>query len=261
MDLSLPVRDAAYKSRSQVARIATEGWACENLFCPSCPADRLEPSPANTKVVDFECPRCALQVQLKAQSRQFGRKFSNSAYGPKVEAIEARRMPDYALLSYDRESWQVRGLEFIPGHFLSLGVIEKRNPLSPTARRAGWVGSNVLLHMLPPDARVPALQEGHAFPRREVRERYARTKVLRDRKAGTVGWTVDVLREVRALAPRVGAVFTLRELYATAAGRLAGLHPDNKHVEEKIRQQMQVLRDLGVVEFLPGRRGTYRVVR
>ena len=34
------------------------------------------------------------------------------------------------------------------------------------------------------------------------------------------------------------------------------LHPDNRHVRDKIRQQLQVLRDLGLVEFLG--RGRYR---
>ena len=28
------------------------------------------------------------------------------------------------------------------------------------------------------------------------------------------------------------------------------LHPDNKHVNDKIRQQLQVLKDEGVVEFV-----------
>ncbi len=36
------------------------------------------------------------------------------------------------------------------------------------------------------------------------------------------------------------------------------MYPRNKHVKAKIRQQMQALRDAGVVEFVDGR-GTYRV--
>ena len=36
------------------------------------------------------------------------------------------------------------------------------------------------------------------------------------------------------------------------------LHPDNRHVRDKIRQQLQVLHDLGFVEFLG--RGRYRCV-
>jgi type II restriction enzyme len=36
---------------------------------------------------------------------------------------------------------------------------------------------------------------------------------------------------------------------------LAKLHPHNAHVRDKIRQQLQVLRDLGLLEFLGG--GSY----
>ncbi|MGD2080871.1 MAG: hypothetical protein PVJ36_07070 [Nitrospirota bacterium] len=38
--------------------------------------------------------------------------------------------------------------------------------------------------------------------------------------------------------------------------RLSKLHPENKFVKAKIRQQLQQLRDLGLIEFLE--RGVYR---
>jgi type II restriction enzyme len=38
---------------------------------------------------------------------------------------------------------------------------------------------------------------------------------------------------------------------------LAQLHPANRHVRDKIRQQLQVLRDLGLLEFVG--RGKYRL--
>ena len=34
--------------------------------------------------------------------------------------------------------------------------------------------------------------------------------------------------------------------------KLAKLHPANRHVRDKIRQQLQILRDLGLLEFLGG---------
>src|SRR5689334_18268555 len=39
---------------------------------------------------------------------------------------------------------------------------------------------------------------------------------------------------------------------------LAKLHPDNRHVRDKIRQQLQVLRGLGLLEFLGA--GSYRLL-
>jgi type II restriction enzyme len=50
--------------------------------------------------------------------------------------------------------------------------------------------------------------------------------------------------------------FTLADVYAHG-GTLAKLHPNNTHVRDKIRQQLQVLRDLGLLEFLAP--GSYRL--
>ena len=51
--------------------------------------------------------------------------------------------------------------------------------------------------------------------------------------------------------------FLLDDMYARE-GELAKLHPANRHVRDKIRQQLQVLRDKGLLEFLG--RGKYRLV-
>jgi len=55
---------------------------------------------------------------------------------------------------------------------------------------------------------------------------------------------------------RARGEFTLAEVYAFA-DPLRRLHPQNRHVEDKIRQQLQRLRDLGFVEFQG--RGIYRL--
>ena len=49
--------------------------------------------------------------------------------------------------------------------------------------------------------------------------------------------------------------FTLSEVYAFEP-RLAALYPGNHNVRPKIRQQLQVLRDAGWLEFV--RPGVYR---
>jgi type II restriction enzyme len=56
----------------------------------------------------------------------------------------------------------------------------------------------------------------------------------------------DVLACVRELGRDT---FTLSDAHGFE-GRLAGLHPRNKNVRPKIRQQLQVLRDHGIIRFL-----------
>ena len=50
-------------------------------------------------------------------------------------------------------------------------------------------------------------------------------------------------------------VFTLRQVYSFEK-QLSLLHPNNHNVQEKIRQQLQYLRELGLVEF--GKPGVYK---
>lgn len=50
--------------------------------------------------------------------------------------------------------------------------------------------------------------------------------------------------------------FTIDDAYSFVP-TLSAIYPDNQHVREKIRQQLQVLRDQGWLEFVG--RGRYRL--
>ncbi|MDE1939805.1 MAG: hypothetical protein KGI68_12350, partial [Alphaproteobacteria bacterium] len=52
------------------------------------------------------------------------------------------------------------------------------------------------------------------------------------------------------------AEFELDDVYGFEQ-RLSGIYPNNRHVKEKIRQQLQVLRDQGFLDFVS--RGRYRL--
>ena len=134
-----------------------------------------------------------------------------------------------------------------------LSAIERRNPLAATARRAGWVGCNIVLGNIPVDARIPVVEEGRVRSRAEVRQAYKRLRPLERLRVEKRGWTLDVWSAVRSLGKRE---FTIDDAYSLEAA-LSALHPGNRHVGPKIRQQLQVLRDMGRVEFLGG--GRYRL--
>jgi len=72
---------------------------------------------------------------------------------------------------------------------------------------------------------------------------------IRDSLAGWKGSVFEVLTEVQ------GPDFALADVYRHAP-RFAREYPDNENIEAKIRQQLQMLRDLGLVRFLGG--GRYR---
>jgi transposase-like protein len=68
---------SVYRSLSQRARVLTENWVQENLYCPACAYDGLYPTPTGRQVVDFACPDCQEIYQLKSQSHPYGYQVMN----------------------------------------------------------------------------------------------------------------------------------------------------------------------------------------
>jgi hypothetical protein len=72
-------------------------------------------------------------------------------------------------------------------------------------------------------------------------------------RCGLIGWNQDVFSlldgEIKS------SRFALSDVYAHAPA-LSRLHPDNQHVKDKVRQILQHLRDLGLLEFVED--GQYR---
>jgi len=255
MHLDMPGELAAqYRSATQQTRVVSEAWGEGNLYCSNCPSDLLRRLPANTPALDFECPRCASLYQLKSQRHRFASRINDAAYEKMRAAILERRTPNILALHYDAVRWTVQNLILVPSFAFSLSCLEKRNALRASAERAGWVGCNILLINIPPDARIPVVVAGEPADPAIVREQYARLRPLEKLKVEARGWTLDVLNIVRGLGRRE---FTLAEVYAHEAV-LARLHPDNRNVRPKIRQQLQVLRDLGFIEFLGS--GKYGII-
>lgn len=47
-----------YHSNSQIARVLTENWFKNEMYCPVCLNEELTKNPNNTKVTDFLCNKC-----------------------------------------------------------------------------------------------------------------------------------------------------------------------------------------------------------
>jgi type II restriction enzyme len=253
VNLALPTkRLERYHSASQRARVATEAWAAASLYCANCDSPSLELAAANTASKDFDCPRCAALFQLKGQSRPIGGRIPDAAYSAMKRAIEEDQTPNLLVLHYELQSWRVRNLFLVPQFAFSLAAVEKRKPLADTARRHGWVGCTIVLANIPPDAKIKIISDGEFRSPRAVRAQYRKLRPLQSLGVKKRGWTLDVLNALRTLRQDE---FVLDDAYSLERG-LAALHPHNQHVRDKIRQQLQVLRDLGLLEFLGG--GHYR---
>lgn len=219
----------------------------------NCGAPTLDRLPNNSPVADLRCPRCADEYELKSKKGRFGPRVADGAYSAMRERLVAKNNPHLMLLSYDAAARQATDIIVIPRHFFVLDLIEPRKPLAPTARRAGWIGCNINISRVPPSGRVTLLQDRAWVPRAEVQEQWRRTRFLQSASLDARGWLLAVMNVVEAIGrPN----FTLAEVYA-AEPELRDLYPGNQNVRPKIRQQLQVLRDQGFIEFLG--RGAYRL--
>lgn len=251
LQLDVSVADA-YASATQKARVMTETWMADNMFCPHCGRERLQHFPNNREVADFHCPDCRAEYELKGRKGVFGRKMGDGAYDAMMRRIMSPTAPDFFLMRYSLAQACVTDLIFIPKHFVVPAVIEKRKPLSATARRAGWTGCNILLDGIPEQGRIAVVSGGVAHEKKEILNRVGRAVALNIPDLNARGWLLDTLACVNRMP---GNVFSLADMYAFEA-ELARKHPNNRNVRPKIRQMLQVLRDRGFLTFTG--RGTYR---
>ena len=243
---------SAYVSQSQSARLWSEGWVRDNMFCPACSAEAIDKLPNNSPVADFACSGCHEQFELKSQRGPFRKKVVDGAFRAMSERLKSLENPNLLLMRYDREALTVSDLIVVPKHFFTPQIIEPRKPLGPNARRAGWQGCNILLDGIPEVGRIWLVRNREFISPSDVRKDWDQTLFLRDQTATGRGWLIEVLKCVEAIP---AAEFTLQDVYAFEDA-LKTIYPGNSNVRPKIRQQLQVLRDRGLLEFLGD--GRYR---
>jgi type II restriction enzyme len=209
----------------------------------------------NRAVEDYHCPSCARQVQVKAKRGKIGSTIANSAYGKKQAAILANRAPDYCFMSYDRDELEVNSVLWVPGHFMTMSVISIRKPLQASAKRAGWIGSNIHLDLIPQQGKISVVDDGRPIEPSVVRRQFKETAFVSKLAPEKRGWVTDVLACLDSLDVRAESNFTNEDVYSCEE-RLHLLHPQNNNVRPKIRQQLQVLERHGVVQRV--KPGLYR---
>lgn len=253
MKLGFEESQLPYTSGSQSARAWTEAWVKLWAYCPHYGNAKMSQFPNNSPVADFLCLTCNEEFELKSQKSKFGAKVADGAYNTKWERLVASNNPNLLLMNYDLKSLAVVNLFIVPKHFFVRDIIERRKPLAATARRAGWIGSNILIGKVPEIGKIHIVQGGIIRPKDAVLEEWQKTLFLRSESLEARGWLLDVMKCVESLGKRD---FTLDEVYAFDR-HLGELYPGNQNVRPKIRQQLQYLRDRGFIEFVS--RGNYRL--
>lgn len=105
-------------------------------------------------------------------------------------------------MQYSKMNLQVENFVMVPKYFFSPDIIEKRTPLANTARRAGWIGCNILLNRIPDEGRIYNLQNEMEISIEKIIEKVHKTEFLRGSKLETRGWALDVLNCINMIENR-----------------------------------------------------------
>lgn len=244
----------AYHSETQRVRVLTENWVGENLYCPRCGNEKITHFQNNRPVADFYCEHCKNEFELKSKGGELGDKVNDGAYDTMIARITSNQNPDFLFMSYQKQSMIVKDLVIVPKHFFMPSMIEKRRPLSVNARRAGWVGCNILLHSIPQQGFIKIIENGNVIDKEKVLLQMSRSSNLKLTNIEARGWLFDILECVNLIPMQE---FSLDDIYYFEPF-LAIKHSNNHNIKPKIRQQLQYLRDKGFLEFT--QRGKYKKI-
>jgi type II restriction enzyme len=256
MELSFQASVAeAYSSGTQRAKHLSEHWASQHCYCPICGNLNIVRQPDNAPVKDFVCPNCDENFELKSQRRKFGAKVVDGAYRTMIDRLKSNSNPNLLLLHYDHNKLIVRDLIFVPKFFFVPEMISARRPLPPSARRAGWIGCNILLNTIPDSGRIYMVRDCDVLPAKYVFEKLNRSQFLADSKnLDSKRWLLSVMKCIDSLQRQS---FNIQDIYQFE-DELHEIYPENNNIRAKIRQQLQFLRDKGYIDFLGN--GSYKLL-
>jgi type II restriction enzyme len=244
-----------YSSNSQIARVLTENWVKENSYCPNCGHTHLSEFENNKPVADFFCNNCSEEYELKSKDgNKLGDKIVDGAYSTMIERINSANNPNFFFLNYRKSNWVVNNFLIIPKYYFIPDIIIKRKPLSITAKRAGWIGCNIDISKVPERGRIFLIKDSEVIDRNKVYTKWKSTDFLQSKHRDTKVWILDVMNCIESLQNNV---FTLEQIYSFE-DQLRLKYPNNNHIKDKIRQQLQLLRDKGLLEFVE--RGKYKKI-
>jgi len=238
-----------YKNQSQIARVLTESWVQKEIFCPNC-GDEIKSYTNNKPVADLYCEKCSEDFELKSKKGKIGKKITAGAYSKMIERLNSEQKPHFFFMGY-LATLLVNDFFVVPKYFFVPEIIEKRKALAESARRAGWIGSNILFSKIPTSGKIFYVADGKEISKKEVLQKWQKTAFLKKiDKPELKGWILDTMNCIEALGKNE---FSLAEVYKFEED-LGKIHPENKNIKAKIRQQLQFLRDKGYLKFVaPGK--------
>lgn len=242
-----------YRNPAQIIRVLTEDWLAKHICCPCCGASTIQPFQNNQPVGDFYCQSCQEQYELKSKNgKTLGNKIADGAYHTMIERITSDLNPNFFFLNYDKRDLSVKNLILVPKHFFTTDMIIPRQKGIPN--RPNYIMCSIDIQRVPTSGKIHIIQQGKIIDQAIILQQWQQYLFLRNINNDNKKWQLSILH---CLDQIQNEYFSLKEMYAFET-TLALQYPNNHFIKDKIRQQLQFLRDKGMIEFLG--RGHYRKV-
>ncbi len=243
-----------YKNKSQKARVITETWLLDNFKCPFCNS-KLTQYTANNKCADYFCKKCNEDFELKTIKGKFPKdKMNGAGYKATLDKINSDKSSHWILLEHN--NFTVSGLTFIPKYFFYDEMIEPRKELSETAKRHGWQGCRIALNMIPSFGKISYIKNNKEVDKKIINYKLGKASAFKKSDLKNKNWKLEVLSIVDSIPE---TIFSANNLYEFIP-MLEKKHPDNHHIDARIRETLQQLRNEGYIKFLDteGFKGLYQ---
>jgi type II restriction enzyme len=240
-----------YNSESQKVRVLTENWVANNIFCPSC-GDKIFEYENNRPVADFYCNSCKEDYELKSKNtKTLGSTIADGQYNIMINKITNNTNPHFFFLNYEKKNYEIINFLAVPKYLFMPDMIIPRN--KGLKNRPNYIMCNMNISTIPDSGKIFFIKDKKFEEKSKIINNWNKTKFLRNTKLEQKGWLIDIIFCIEKMKKQN---FTLQELY-TFVPYLKTKYPNNNFIEDKIRQQLQILRDKNYLSFEA--RGKYKI--
>lgn len=240
-----------YNSNSQKIRVLTESWVLNNIFCPSC-GEKISEYENNRPVADFYCNSCKEDYELKSKNaKSLGNSIADGQYNIMIDKITNNTNPHFFFLNYEKSNYEIINFVAVPKYLFMPDMIIPRN--KGLKNRPNYIMCNMNISTIPESGKIFFIKEKKIEEKSKVIDNWNKTKFLNHTKLNQKGWLIDIMFCIEKIKKQD---FTLQELYSFVP-YLKTKYPNNNFIEDKIRQQLQILRDKNYLSFEA--RGKYKI--
>lgn len=225
----------------QIIKIITEHWTENNIFCPVC-GNFLEKHKTDKPINDLFCPKCKNDFELKSKHWEIGKKLPAWNYEKAILQMETKPMHLF-ILKYS-DDFTITDFLLVPKYFFTKDILVKR----PKAlkNRPNYFMSDIDFSSIPESWKIYYLKNRTYKTKTEILKDFQKIRFLENEKQSSKWWIFDIMKCIEKLNKKE---FSLQEIY-TFENHLKEKYPQNNFIKDKIRQQLQFLRNKKFLEFL-----------